>query len=161
MKGTIERLEEAKKEANTGSFWPGYFYAPYVPKLIISVAVADESGNAVTRYNLVDKDAMDIKFVINNLNAVRGNTSGKGKNDLVTIRCPRSGQIHELEFLAYSGGRDGGCYFMTTECLHKSPAKEYLRIEETSGSRALFNSRKEVIDILSSGKFWIDAKTNG
>lgn len=158
MKGTIERFEEAKKEANI----PGYFYAPYVPKLITSVVVTDESGNTVTRYNLVDKDAMDIKFVINNLSAVRGNTSGKGRSDLVMIRCPRSGQIHELEFFAWPEENDGGCYFMTTDCLRESPAEEYLRIEETNGwhtnSRALFNSRKEVVDVLSSGKFWINVK---
>ena len=157
MKGTIERFNELKnKEPESG-----YFYAPYIPKLITSL-VDTENGN--TRYNLVDKDMMDIKFVINNINVVRGNTSGKGRNDLVTIRCPRSGQIHELEFFAWSeedDEDDGGCYFMTTKCLHESPAEEYLRIEEPNKQRALFNSREEVIKVLSSGKFWIDAKTNG
>lgn len=139
-------------------------YAPYVPKAINCV-VGTENGNTVTRYNLVDKDVMDIKFVINNINVVRGSTRGKGRNDLVTVRCPRSGQIHELEFFAWP--EEDRCYFLTTKCLGNSTKRlpgddEYLRIEETTAwhkdSRARFNSRQEVIDVLASERFWIDAK---
>lgn len=135
---------------------PGYFYVPYTPSGMTEFYYNNRNPNLT--HNLIDRTKDYIRLVVNNLHAARNNSSKPGQGSRIAIRCPRTGIVHELEFL----GSDGWWYFLTTRCIERQDRPtEYLRINHIAPgrqiSRAVFRSREKIIQTLISQTFYIES----
>lgn len=92
-----------------------------------------------------------IYYAIHNIQPRRRTTwKNDNQGDLIIVRCPETKRTYELEIVGY----EGWLYFTTTASAGTS-TPVHLRIKDDRGGRAVFYTREEIIDTLTTNNFYV------
>ena len=86
---------------------------------------------------------------------------GEVQGDSIVVRCPKTQEVHELEFLGWEasnprkGEYEGWWYFITTDTIGNGKQHKYLRIDPEHGGGAAFRTRAKIAEVLASQSFYI------